>query len=479
MYLGIDLGTSSVKLLLLSQQGAVVESASRELEVTRPYDGWSEQDPATWITGVTGALSDLGKKQDVSSIRAIGLSGQMHGATLIDKDGEVLRPCILWNDTRSFKEADELDAIGAFRETTGNIVFPGFTAPKINWVRRNEPEIFDRVSKVLLPKDYLRFWLTGECVSEMSDAAGTSWLDVEKRDWSDQLLAETALSRDHMPALVEGSAVSGYLRPTLAEKLRLEPNIPIAGGAGDNAASAIGAGIVNKGDAFISLGTSGVLFTASDAYSPDPETALHSFCHALPNRWHQMGVILSAADALSWFAKFSSQTVQDLDGALGQLTAPGRAMFLPYLGGERTPHNDAKIRGAMIGLQHDTNAVSGARAVMEGVAFAFCDSMEAMRATGTNVASATALGGGSNSKYWLEAIATVLNIQIDVPKDGDFGAAYGAARLGQIASGDADETIITKPAIDHAIEPNERLRPAFQDAYQRYKNTYLALKELS
>src|SRR5690606_18187650 len=298
----------------------------------------------------------------------------MHGATLLDENDQVLRPCILWNDTRSYKEAAELDADPAFRAITGNIVFPGFTAPKLVWVARNEPDIFARVRKILLPKDYLRLWLSGEYISEMSDSSGTSWLDTGARCWSAQLLEKTGLNESHMPQLVEGSAQAGMLRAELASKWGLSNRPVIAGGAGDNAASACGMGTVKPGHAFVSLGTSGVLFAANGAYQPKPESAVHAFCHALPQSWRQMGVILSAASALEWYSQIVGSTPQELDAALGdQLQAPNSVTFLPYLSGERTPHNDAKIRGIFTGLGHETDRNSMTQAVLEGVAFAFRD----------------------------------------------------------------------------------------------------------
>lgn len=290
MYLGLDLGTSGVKALLMDGSQSVLGSANGHLDVSRPHAGWSEQDPADWIRATEDAIAALKSAHPVefAAVRGIGLSGQMHGATLLDESDAVLRPCILWNDTRSHAEAARLDADPRFRTVTGNIVFPGFTAPKLAWVKANEPAIFSRVAKVLLPKDFLRLWLTGEHVSEMSDSAGTAWLDVAARRWSADLLAATDLGEEHMPALVEGTAVGGTLRGELASAWGLSRDVVVAGGAGDNAASACGMGTVGQGHAFVSLGTSGVLFAATDSYRPNPESAVHTFCHALPppgTRW--------------------------------------------------------------------------------------------------------------------------------------------------------------------------------------------------
>jgi len=474
-FIGLDLGTSSLKAILIDDAQTVLAESSVPLTVERPHHGWSEQDPAQWIDAVGIAIKALG---DVSDVRGIGLSGHMHGATLLDASDNVLRPCILWNDTRSAKEAAAMDADPQFRGLSGNIVFPGFTAPKVAWVKAHEPEIFARIAKVLLPKDYLRLYLIGDHVAEMSDAAGTSWLDVAKRDWSDDLLAATGLTRNHMPRLVEGSEASGTLRDTLAQDWGLPKGVIVAGGGGDNAASAIGAGVVAKGDAFVSLGTSGVLFAASDAYQPDAASAVHTFCHALPDTWHQMGVILAATDALQWLAGLTGKTAGDLTADLGPLQAPSRTLFLPYLGGERTPHNDATMRGQFLHLDHSTDVAQATRAVLEGVAFAFGDCHAALKSTGTVIDQALAMGGGAKSDYWLSAIATTLNIPLHVPTAGDFGAALGAARLGIMAATDSGLGIASKPAIAKSIEPDLSHVAAFADTQARYRAAYTKLKDL-
>ncbi|MFU0507008.1 xylulokinase [Pseudaminobacter sp. NGMCC 1.201702] len=482
MYLGIDLGTSGVKALLLDGDQTVIASANSPLELARPHPGWSEQDPADWIDATRKALNSLKAQhsRQFGAIKGIGLSGQMHGATLLEASGAVLRPCILWNDTRSHEEAARLDADPRFREVTGNIVFPGFTAPKLLWVRNNEPDIFARIAKVLLPKDHLRLWLTGEHISEMSDASGTSWLDVANRRWSAELLAATGLDQQHMPSLVEGTQPAGRLRKQLAEEWGLGDDIVVAGGAGDNAASACGMGVVLPGHAFVSLGTSGVLFAANGSYLPDPESAVHTFCHALPDTWHQMGVILSATDSLNWLADIAGKEPSELTDALGKdLKAPTGVSFLPYLSGERTPHNDALIRGSFTGLGHETDRAALTQAVVEGVAFAFRDSLEALKA-GTELSRVTAIGGGSRSRYWLKAVATALGVPVDVPADGDFGAAFGAARLGLIATETADPLdVCTQPATAETIEPDAALAGAYFDAYQRYHALYPAIRGVS
>ncbi|EJZ18234.1 xylulokinase [Rhizobium sp. Pop5] len=483
MYLGLDLGTSGVKAMLIDGDQKIVGSANGSLDVSRPHSGWSEQEPAHWVRATEEAVAGLKAKhpKEFAAVKGIGLSGQMHGATLIDASDKVLRPCILWNDTRSYVEAAALDADPRFRALTGNIVFPGFTAPKLAWVEKHEPEIFAKIAKVLLPKDYLRLWLTGEYLSEMSDSAGTSWLDTGKRAWSSELLAATHLSEEQMPALVEGTEQAGTLRPELAAQWGISGTVVVAGGAGDNAASACGMGTVSDGAAFVSLGTSGVLFAANGSYLPKPESAVHAFCHALPNTWHQMGVILSATDALNWHSGVTGKSAADLTGELGEtLKAPTGVTFLPYLSGERTPHNDAVIRGAFIGLEHESSRVVLTQAVLEGVAFAIRDNLEALRSAGTGISRVTAIGGGSRSRYWLASIATALGVPVDLPADGDFGAAFGAARLGLIAATGADPiAVCTPPVTAGTIEPATALSGAYEDAYKRYRALYPAIKSLA
>ncbi len=479
-YLGIDLGTSSSKVIIMDEDQKILASASHAMDVSRPHPGWSEQEPSDWVAATTAAIDALKANHGglLARVRGIGLSGHMHGATLMDSDDRALRPCILWNDTRSHAEAHELDSQPIFRQLTGNIVFPGFTAPKLLWVARNEPEVFAKIRRVLLPKDYLRHWLTGEHVSEMSDAAGTSWLDTGNRKWDPRLLAATGLELEHMPDLVEGTDVSGTLRAELAARWGMQPGVVVAGGAGDNAASACGLGAVAPGTAFVSLGTSGVLFASNERYLPNPDSAVHAFCHAVPNTWHQMGVILSATDSLNWLVNLTGRDAAALTGSLGaDLKRPGPVTFMPYLSGERTPHNDAAIRGAFTGLGHESDATALTKAVVEGVAFAVRDSLEALRSAGTELGRVSAVGGGSRSDYWLKVIATTLNMPVDIPAEGDFGAAFGAARLGLIAAEGADPFLICQPpATERTIEPDDALTDAFSHAYHAYKNHYPAIK---
>ena len=482
MYLGLDLGTSSVKAMLIDDAQNVIGVGHAGLTVQRPHPGWSEQAPGDWLKATEEAVAALKAShlKELEAVKGIGLSGHMHGATLIDAKDQVLRPCILWNDTRSHAEAASLDADPRFRALTGNIVFPGFTAPKLAWVKNNEPDIFARVAKVLLPKDYLRLWLTGEYLSDMSDSAGTSWLDTGKRAWSSELLEATGLAVEQMPGLVEGTDRAGTLRAELAEKWGLGSDVVVAGGAGDNAASACGMGTVAEGQAFVSLGTSGVLFAANASYLPKPESAVHAFCHALPKTWHQMGVILSATDALNWHSGVTGKSAGELTAELGDtLKAPTGVTFLPYLSGERTPHNDAKIRGAFIGLGHESDRAVLTQAVLEGVTFAIRDSLEALKSAGTKIDRVTAIGGGSRSRYWLSSIATALDMPVDIPADGDFGAAFGAARLGLIAATGADPlSVCTAPQTAETVEPVKALSSVYETAYGRYRALYPAIRGL-
>ncbi|MDB5562567.1 MAG: xylB [Hyphomicrobiales bacterium] len=482
-YLGIDVGTSGVKAILIDEAGkALGEATAAATEPVRPKPGWSEQNPADWWSATLSAVDKLSKSHpaELAAVRGLGLSGHMHGATLLDKNDAVLRPAILWNDGRSSAECAEMEtACPQLRSIAGNIAMPGFTAPKIAWVRKHEPEIYAKIAKVLLPKDYVRLLLTGEYVSEMSDAAGTLWLDVAKRDWSDVLLAVTGLNRSHMPSLVEGSAPSGTLKPELAARWGMTGKVVVAGGAGDNAASACGIGAIRPGEGFVSIGTSGVLFVSNDRFRPNTEGAVHAFCHAIPNTWHQMGVILSATDSLNWLAKVMGQDAAKLSGdAEAQFKGPGEEIFLPYLSGERTPHNNANARGSFVGLSHLSDPAHLAQAVMEGIAFAFRDSQQVLSDAGTKIDRLLAVGGGSRSALWLKLIATNLNMEIALPHDGDFGGAFGAARLGLCAATGADPaSVMTMPAIKTVIAPDKSLIAAYSDQYARYRALYPAIEE--
>ena len=356
----------------------------------------------------------------------------------------------------------------------------GFTSPKLAWVRKNEPKVFERVAKALLPAAFLNYYLTGAFVGDMSDSAGTSWLDVAERRWSDRLLEAGHMTVDQMPGLVEGSQAAGELRDDLRRAWGVSGPVVVAGGAGDNAAAACGMGALNEGQGFVSLGTSGVLLAARDGYHPDPETAVHTFCHAVPGRWYQMGVMLSATDSLNWLARITSQSPASLANAIsGPLQTPGPVRFLPYLSGERTPHNDPEIRGSFTGLSTATSSEDMTRAVMEGVAFGLRDSCDALKATNANLEQVFAIGGGSASRYWLELLATLFDMPLALPKGSELGAAYGAARLARLAAtGEAVEDVIQVPDIEEVVEPVVAQKAAFDDAHAGFRTAYPATRSI-
>jgi xylulokinase len=482
MFIGIDLGTSAIKSILVGEDGRVIATASEPLQVSRPAPGFSEQDPESWWNATIAGLDTLAKQapREMAAVRGIGLSGQMHGATLIDKAGAVLRPCILWNDVRSAQQCRELEQrLPDLGGITGNPAMPGFTAPKLIWVKKHEPEIFARVAKVLLPKAYLRYRLSGALFEDMSDAAGTLWLDVGKRAWSDEALAATDLSRDQMPGLVEGNAPAGTLHAELAKRWGMAKAPVIAGSAGDNAAGAVALGAIHPGDAFVSLGTSGVLWATTAGFAPNPKAAVHAFCHCVPNTWHQMGVILSAASCLSWLSGVIGAAEGELLKELGDtLDRPSSLLFLPYLSGERTPYNDADIRGSFTGLAHDTSRAQLTQSVMEGVAFAMRDCLDALRAAGTTLKSIDAIGGGARSRLWLAIIANVLDLPVNRLADSEVSGAMGAALLGRMAAtGESPSAVCKPPRRVETLEPRPALRDAYAERFTRYRKLYPAIKE--
>ncbi len=473
-YLGLDLGTSGVKATLIDSAQQAIAEGHGTLTVERPHPMWSEQDPQSWVSACEAAIAQVKAQAPTAfaALRAIGVSGQMHGATLLDENDAPLRPAILWNDGRAHAECAELEDMADFRGIGGNIVMAGFTAPKLRWVQKNEPDIFDRTRKVLLPKDYVNLWLTGEYVSEMSDAAGTLWLDVAQRDWSDTLLSATNLTRNHMPRLVEGSDHAGDLRLELAARWGVG-RVSVAGGAGDNAATACGLGAVKPGQGFLSLGTSGVLFSVTDAYATNTDSAVHSFCHAIPNTWHQMGVILSATDGLTWFGQITGQSPADLASRVTKVQAPTPITFLPYLSGERTPHNAPDATAAFLGLRRDHSLADMVQAVMEGVGFAFADCCTALDACGSLPQTICVAGGGSQSETWLQMLADITGLTLDVPVSGAQGAALGAARLGMLASLDADADEVLLPAeIEKCFTPNAKLVDAYAERLRIYRDAW-------
>jgi xylulokinase len=485
MYIGIDVGTSEVKALLLADDHTVIGTAGSTLEVSRPHPGHSEQNPADWWSGTLAVLAKLqsAHPKEYSAVQAIGLSGQMHGAVLLDANNTVLRPAILWNDTRSALECQEMMAeLPAAAQLAGSLIMPGFTAPKLSWVARHEPQIFAQVAKVLLPKDYVRLMLTGEHITDLSDASGTAWLDVARRAWSPELLALTRMTEAQMPRVVEGSAPGGNFTAAAASQLGLKAGIVVAGGAGDNAASAVGMGAVHAGEGFLSLGTSGVLFVVTPSFAPNAASATHAFCHAVPARWHQMSVMLSAASCLQWAKEaLGAASEAELEAKAAGLSFAERAaapIFLPYLSGERTPHNDAVLRGSFHGISHSATQAAMAYAVIEGVSFGLTDGLNALKKAGSDVKRLSLVGGGARSAMWAQQLASSLDVDIVLTAESAAGGALGAARLGWLATGAAQERVCIQPAITKHYQPDAAEQALLAPRYARFQALYPALKAL-
>jgi xylulokinase len=414
----------------MSDAGAMLETATADIPISRPKPLWSEQSPLDWWQAVNKAVMKLDAMQR-KQVQSIGLSGQMHGATLLDHADKPLRPAILWNDGRSHAECDALTAMEPeFVSKGGNLLMPGFTAPKLEWVRQHEPELFTKIRKILLPKDYVRLCMTGDMATDASDAAGTLWMNIESRCWHEPLLEACGLNSDHMPQLYEGTEISGALRQEVAEAWGMGRVTVVAGG-GDNAAGAVGAGVVNDGEALLSLGTSGVIFVACNDYRANPQSAVHAFCHALPERWHLMSVMLSAASCLDWACKLTGAPNPEvlLTNAEDGARFAGKEVFLPYLSGERTPHNNPHATGVLFGMDHDSGPDQVAQAVLEGVAVAFRDGFDALLKTGVKVDSLSVIGGGARSAYWGRIIAAALERPLVYREGSTLGPSFGAAQL--------------------------------------------------
>lgn len=438
--LGIDLGTSELKAILMDADGSVLAHAGVRLNVSRRHSGWSEQAPQDWWQACLQALDQLRAHDAYARVACIGLSGQMHGAVLLGDDDRVLYPAILWDDSRAMAEAEALGV--GFAEVTGSLPMAGLTAPKLLWLQRHEPEMFAAIDCVLSPKDYLRLCLSGERISEMSDAAGTLWLDVAQREWFSPMLHATGLTLQQMPRLVEGGAASAALNTSAAARLGLSTDVVIAGGGGDNPVAAVGIGAVNAGDGFITLGTSAAIVAITDHAAGNPASAVHSFCHALPNRWYTMGAMLAGASCLRWVTRLTGtpdeQTLLDHVQAQLPISQPvplDTPLFLPYLAGERTPHNDPLLRGGFMGLGHDCTPAMLGYAVMEGVGFGLLDALRAVQSTGADVTSCALVGGGARSEYWAQLLANILQREIFTLHGSELSACVGAAKLGFMAIG--------------------------------------------
>ena len=485
MYLGIDIGTSAVKALLMDDSGTILAEVDSPLTVSRPRPLWSEQNPADWWQAVDASVLALRSQAGsaLDGLQAIGLSGQMHGAVVLGADMQPLRPAILWNDGRSHAHCAQLEQqVPSLPATAGVVAMPGLTAPKLLWLREHEPAVFRAIHKVLLPKDYIRLQLSGECIADMSDAAGTLWLDQAARDWNDSALTACGLQRAQMPTLVEGSTPGGYLRAEIAQRWGVPAGIVIAGGGGDAAAGGIGVGAINDGDGFISLGTSGQLFVVTANYQPKPEVLLHSFAHCIPARWYQMAAMLNGASCLAWVAGIVGEN--DIGTLLEQVEAayqgPSSVLFLPYLSGERTPHNNPYARGVFFGMDADSGPLDLVQAVLEGVAFSFADAQDCLRQAGTDCACPGIIGGGARSRLWAQIMADVLGRPLQRYQGGAKGPAFGAARLARLAlSGAEPATVCLQPALEQMIEPDlantarygERL-PRFRALYRQLRNEF-------
>ena len=485
--IGLDLGTSGIKAVLLSADGLLLAEAVAPLTVSRPQPLWSEQAPADWLAAVNTAMAALRAQAEPAlwaQVRALAVAGQMHGAVLLDAHGQVLRPAILWNDGRCQAQCAALEALEpATRQITANRAMAGFTAPKLMWVAQHEPQLFARVSQVLLPKDWLVYQLTGLYASEMSDAAGTLWLDVAQRRWSPQMLAASGMRPDQLPPLHEGPDAVGALLPGWCQAWGLLAPVQVAAGAGDNAGGALGVGVVNPGDALLSLGTSGVIFVATGGPQANPARGVHTFCHALPGTWHQMAVMLSASSALSWWCGITGTDPARLLAVLPQGGVRQAApLFLPYLSGERTPHADPGACASFIGLTHGHSRDDLSYAVIEGVAFAFADGWAALQQTppgaGPRPQRLLAIGGGARSATWLQLLADVLQMPIDQPAGAEVGPALGAARLALLSLG-LDRAVVLRPAqIAASFTPWPANVQILQSRLARYRAAYAPLRAL-
>jgi xylulokinase len=486
MYLGIDLGTSSVKVLLLNAQHEIIAQNSQTLNISRPKPLWSEQDPQDWWQATCAAINII--KQDhaaaLAQVRGIGLSGQQHGAVLLDKNGRVLRPAILWNDGRSALEAEELMLrVPTYANIVGSVIMASFTAPKLMWIEKHEPEIYQQVSMVLLPKDYLRYRLTGTYASDMSDASGTMWLNVAERRWSNTMLIASDMKLSQMPEVFEGSDVTATVTKELASEWGVRETTVVAGGAGDNAATAVSVGVVANGEALLSLGTSGTYFIAADQFHPNVTSAVHTFCHCLPKLWHQMNCHLTAASAMTWWSETSHTDVATLVNEVEQnkIHDP-QLLFLPYLSGERSPINNPYARGVFFGLTHETQRAQLTQAVLDGVALNFAEGQDCILQSGTQkngtwIKQIAVVGGGARSLYWGKILAAALNQPLTYYANREVGGALGAARLAYLAvHGAASIKDFPSLPIEQIIKPDAKMVEIYAKKKERFKKLYQAIK---
>lgn len=483
LFVGIDLGTSAVKLLLMNEKGEIQKIANREYPLYFPRPGWSEQNPTDWYDKTIDGLKELLSECDKSRVAGISFGGQMHGLVVLDEKDEMIRPAILWNDGRTEKQVEYLNQqIGKDKisQYTANIAFAGFTAPKILWMREEEPEQFERIHKIMLPKDYLAYRLSGAFVTDVSDASGMLLMDVKNRCWSGEMLSLCGITEEQLPELHESYDVVGTLLPKVAEELGLSTDVKVIAGAGDNAAAAVGTGTVGKGACNISLGTSGTLFISNDMFGVDPNNALHSFAHA-DGHYHLMGCMLSAASCNKWWM---DEILRDSDYAGVQKDidklGENHVYFLPYLMGERSPHNDPMARGAFVGMSMDTTRADMVQAIFEGVAFGLRDSLEVARELGIPLTTTRICGGGAKSPLWCKIIANILNLKVERIAVEE-GPALGAAMLAAVGCGvfsSVEEAAQAIVQVVDVIEPEPELVEKYQDRYQTFRQLYPALKEI-
>ncbi|POM09764.1 xylulokinase [Pseudomonas sp. WP001] len=478
--LGIDLGTSELKAILMDLDGRVLAHAGVRLSVSRRHEGWSEQAPQDWWHACLQALEQLREHAAFARVACIGLSGQMHGAVLLGDDNRVLYPAIPWDDSRAVVQAQQLGVEHA--EVTGSLPMAGLTAPKLLWLQQHEPEVFNAIDCVLSPKDYLRLCLSGERISEMSDAAGTLWLNVAQREWFTPMLRATGLAPAQMPRLVEGGSASACVT---AVGLGLSPQVVIAGGGGDNPAAAVGIGAINAGDGFITLGTSAAIVAITDHAAGNPGSAVHSFCHALPERWYTMGAMLAGASCLRWVTRLTGlpdeQTLLDQVQAqlpIEQGVPLSTPLFLPYLAGERTPHNDPLLRGGFMGLGHDCTPAMLGYAVMEGVGFGLLDAWRAVQSTGAEVKSFALVGGGARSEYWAQLLANILQREVFTLHGSELSACIGAAKLGYMAIVQGADLLAAGMPVKMRYVPDERHQPVLAARYRKFQGLLAAAKAL-
>jgi xylulokinase len=481
--LGIDLGTSELKAILMGADGAILAHTGVRLSVSRRHSGWSEQAPEAWWQACLQALDQLRLEAAFERVACIGLSGQMHGAVLLGDDDRVLYPAILWDDSRAIAEAEQLGP--GFAEVSGSLPMAGLTAPKLLWLQQHEPEVFKAIDCVLSPKDYLRLRLSGERISEMSDAAGTLWLDVAQRQWFGPMLHATGLALAQMPRLVEGGAASTCLTASMAARLGLSSEVVIAGGGGDNPVAAVGIGAINAGDGFITLGTSAAIVAITDHAAGNPASAVHSFCHALPNRWYTMGAMLAGASCLRWVTRLTGtsdeQALLDQVQAqlpIGQPVPLGTPLFLPYLAGERTPHNDPLLRGGFMSLGHDCTPAMLGYAVMEGVGFGLLDALRAVQSAGADVESCALVGGGARSEYWAQLLANILQREIFTLQGSELSACVGAAKLGLLAIGQGADVLQAGMPVKARYAPDATQQPVLEARYRKFQGLLTAAKAL-